>query len=195
MPLTLAPVPPAAEPHPDGRSPSGSIAAPRQPDLFGRIAAWTARVAGSRWAFLLAFGVVVVWALTGPFFGFSELWQLVINTGTTIVTFLMVFLIQNAQNRESKAVHLKLDELIFALKHANNEMIDIENLTEEQLDQIAARYRRFAQRYRDKLEDVSREVGGVEHKVGQVEQKVGQVEQRVEHVAREVHQERAAQPK
>src|SRR5438067_510655 len=103
---------------------------PKQQDIFSRMAGWTIRATGGRWGFLVALGTVVVWALLGPYCHFSENWQLVINTGTTIVTFLMVFLIQNAQNRESKAIHLKLDELILALSRARNELIDIEHLTE-----------------------------------------------------------------
>jgi low affinity Fe/Cu permease len=97
---------------------------------------------GSYWAFLLAVGVVVVWGVTGPMFNYSDTWQLVINTGTTIVTFLMVFLIQNTQNRDAKAMHLKLNELITAVKTAHNEMIDIEELSDKQLEEIAEIYRK-----------------------------------------------------
>jgi low affinity Fe/Cu permease len=125
---------------------------PRNGDLFSKIAAWTSRATGGRWGFLLALGTVVIWALLGPYCHYSETWQLVINTGTTIVTFLMVFLIQNAQNRESKAIHLKLDELILAVSRARNELIDIENLTEGQLDLIAKRYKGVAERHQHKLE-------------------------------------------
>src|SRR3978361_2166208 len=100
--------------------------------------------AGSSVAFVISFTSVLIWAISGPFFHYSDNWQLVINTGTTIVTFLMVFLIQNAQNRESKAIHLKLDEIIRALENARNEMIDIENATEEHLDVLAERYSRLA---------------------------------------------------
>jgi low affinity Fe/Cu permease len=124
----------------------------RHRDLFTRLAGWTARTTGGRWGFLFAFGTVLVWALLGPFCGYSQTWQLVINTGTTIVTFLMVFLIQNAQNRESKAIHLKLDELILAVKSARNELIDIEHLTEEQLDLIGERYKKVAVEHQHKLE-------------------------------------------
>ena len=120
-------------------------------DLFGRFSGWTIRATGGRWGFFSALVVVIVWACTGPFFHYSDNWQLVINTGTTIVTFLMVFLIQNAQNRESKAVHLKLDELIRAVKTARNEMIDIENLTEDHLDHLAQKYHRLAVRHQQKL--------------------------------------------
>jgi low affinity Fe/Cu permease len=122
--------------------------ASRDAGLFHRMAAWTIRATGGRWGFLTALFVVVVWAISGPYFQFSQLWQLVINTATTIVTFLMVFLIQNAQNRESKAVHLKLDELIYAVKAADNELINIEMLTDEQLEQLADRYRLVAERHR-----------------------------------------------
>ena len=90
--------------------------------------------AGSSWAFGVAAGVILVWGLTGPIFGFSDTWQLVINTGTTIVTFLMVFLIQRAQNKESKAIHLKLNELVAATQGASNHLIDVENLTEEEIE-------------------------------------------------------------
>jgi low affinity Fe/Cu permease len=99
-----------------------------------RVASW----AGQPLAFIIAFGVVLVWAVTGPLFGYSNTWQLVINTGTTIVTFLMVFLIQNAQNRDGSAMQAKLDELIRAMNEARNEFIGIEHLTEAQLEQIKA---------------------------------------------------------
>src|SRR5258708_7423154 len=102
-------------------------------DLFTSVSNWAIRATGSRWALLIAVATIVVWGLFGPFVGYSENWQLMINTGTTIVTFLMVFLIQGAQNRESKAIHLKLDELIFSMRQARNELIDIEHLSEEQL--------------------------------------------------------------
>jgi low affinity Fe/Cu permease len=110
-------------------------------DPFGALASWTSRAMGGRTAFVLALLTVIIWGISGPYFKYSENWQLVINTGTTIVTFLMVFLIQNSQNRESKAVHLKLDELILAMKRADNRLIKVETLTEEQLDRIAERYR------------------------------------------------------
>jgi low affinity Fe/Cu permease len=123
-------------------------------DIFTRIAGWTIRATGGRWGFVFALGLVVFWAALGPFYYFSETWQLVVNTGTSIVTFLMVFLIQNAQNRESKAIHLKLDELILAVRQARNELIDIEKLTEEQLDHLAERYRKVAQCHEGKLQAV-----------------------------------------
>jgi low affinity Fe/Cu permease len=133
----------------DDRRPAVSFP---QRDLFTRLAGWTIRTTGGRWGFLFAFGTVLVWALLGPYCNYSANWQLVVNTGTTIVTFLMVFLIQNAQNRESKAIHLKLDELILAVKAARNELIDIEHLTEEQLDLIGERYKKVAVEHQHKLE-------------------------------------------
>ncbi len=101
--------------------------------MFDRIAKHVAAWTGRTSAFALALAIVIVWALTGPLFGWSDTWQLVINTGTTIVTFLMVFLIQNAQNRDASAIQAKLDELIRAVGHARNEFIGIEHLSEQQL--------------------------------------------------------------
>jgi low affinity Fe/Cu permease len=112
-------------------------------DLFRRVACASAEALGSSWAFMTAAVVVVVWAASGPFFGFSDTWQLVINTGTTIVTFLMVFLIQNAQNRDAKALHLKLDELIHAVKEARNELIDVEDLTDAELADLQREFARL----------------------------------------------------
>ncbi|MFL1461842.1 low affinity iron permease family protein [Roseococcus sp. DSY-14] len=105
---------------------------------FASIASRTAHESGRPWAFLLALGTVVAWAVTGPFFDFSENWQLVINTGTTIVTFLMVFLIQNAQNRDTQAIQLKLDELIRATQGAHNTLIALEEQGEEVVAQVRA---------------------------------------------------------
>ena len=119
-------------------------------DLFRRIACRSAEALGSSWAFITAVAIVVVWAGTGPLFGFSDTWQLVINTGTTIVTFLMVFLIQNAQNRDARAFHLKLDELIHAIKEARNELIDVEELSDEQL---AALQREFVRLRKERPTD------------------------------------------
>jgi low affinity Fe/Cu permease len=102
---------------------------------FNRIADAITRAVGSPSALFIAAAIIVVWAVTGPIFGFSDTWQLVINTGTTIVTFLMVFVIQNAQNRDSKAVHIKLDELIRAASGARNHLVVAESLTEEEQDQ------------------------------------------------------------
>jgi low affinity Fe/Cu permease len=98
---------------------------------------------------------VAVWAVTGPLFDFSNTWQLVINTGTTIVTFLMVFLIQNTQNRDAEAMHIKVDELIRAMKGAQNALLDLEELDEAELDRIRARYEKLAKQAREKLEEKS----------------------------------------
>ena len=97
---------------------------------------------GSAWAFAAAVSIILVWVLTGPTFHFSDTWQLIINTGTTIVTFLMVFLIQNTQNRDAKAMHLKLDEVIRALEKARNEMVDLEDLSDEELKKLEEQFRR-----------------------------------------------------
>src|ERR1700723_292619 len=112
-------------------------------DRFGRFAARSSHYLGSRWAFIAAIGVIVAWAITGPLFHYSDTWQLVINTGTTIVTFLMVFLIQNTQNRDARAIHLKLNELIHAVDKAKNKMIDVENLSEVELDELARTYEKI----------------------------------------------------
>jgi low affinity Fe/Cu permease len=112
-------------------------------DRFGRFAARSSHYLGSRWAFIAAIGVILVWAITGPIFRFSDTWQLVINTGTTIVTFLMVFLIQNTQNRDARAIHLKLNELIHAVDKAKNRMIDVEKLSDLELDELARTYEKI----------------------------------------------------
>ena len=102
---------------------------------------------GTKWAFAFALGAVVLWALTGPHFHFSDTWQLVVNTGTTVITFLVVFLIQNTQNRDAKAIHLKLDEVIRSLRRADNFMIDIENLPDEELEALAVRFEQLRNRH------------------------------------------------
>jgi low affinity Fe/Cu permease len=104
--------------------------------FFERFANASTKFTGSSPAFIIAVAIVIVWALTGPLFDYSETWQLVINTGTTIITFLMVFLIQKSQNKDSKAIQLKLNELIASHDKASNRMVDIEDLTEEELDQF-----------------------------------------------------------
>jgi low affinity Fe/Cu permease len=107
---------------------------------FGKFAACTSQYLGSRWAFVVALGVILVWAASGPLFHYSDTWQLVINTGTTIVTFLMVFLIQNTQNRDAKAIHLKLNELIHAVDKARNQLIDVEKLSDAEIEEFSKRY-------------------------------------------------------
>ena len=113
-------------------------------ELFARVAAKASQAAGSFWTFSLALLVVLVWACTGPLFGYSETWQLVINTGTTIVTFLMVFVIQHAQNKDMRAVQLKLNELIAAVEGASNRLIDVEDLTDRELEHLYARFQHLA---------------------------------------------------
>lgn len=111
-------------------------------DAFRIFARRSSAVLGSAWAFGLAILIIVIWGLTGPAFHYSNTWQLIINTGTTIVTFLMVFLIQNTQNRDAKAAHLKLDEIIRALKGARNELIDLEKLADEDLTNLEKQFER-----------------------------------------------------
>jgi low affinity Fe/Cu permease len=118
---------------------------------FSRFAKWTARATGHPAAFMVAASIIVVWGLSGPIFKFSDTWQLVINTGTTIVTFLMVFLIQNTQNRDSHAVQLKLDELIRAANGAHNALLDLEELEEADLERFRVRYEGLARTARAAL--------------------------------------------
>ncbi|WP_431295129.1 low affinity iron permease family protein [Pedobacter sp. P26] len=119
----------------------------KKQNFFERISTQITCWTGSSWAFTLAFVTIILWGVSGPIFHFSDTWQLVINTGTTIVTFLMVFLIQKTQNKDSKAMQLKLNELLAASRHASNRMVDIEDLTESELDTI--------RRYYQKLSDVA----------------------------------------
>ena len=120
--------------------------------LFTRFAKATSRITGKPITFIMAVVIVIVWAVSGPVFGFSDTWQLVINTGTTIITFLMVFLIQNTQNSDTEALQLKLDELICALKDANNQVLDLEELDEKDLDKIRKGYLDKAKKARE-IED------------------------------------------
>lgn len=115
-------------------------------DAFRVFARRSSSALGSAWAFVGAVLVILVWIVTGPMFHFSDTWQLVINTATTIITFLMVFLIQNTQNRDAKAVHLKLDELIRALKNARNELVDLENLSDEELQKLGEQFKNMRKR-------------------------------------------------
>jgi low affinity Fe/Cu permease len=116
-------------------------------DRFGQFAATASGWLGSKWAFAGAGIVILMWAVLGPVFHFSDSWQLVINTGTTIVTFLMVFLIQNTQNRDARAINLKLNELIRSIDKARDQMIDIENLSDLELDELQAKYERIKAAY------------------------------------------------
>lgn len=110
-----------------------------QGDAFGKFASAASNWLGSKWAFVGALVIIAVWGITGPIFHYSNTWQLIINTGTTIITFLMVFIIQNTQNRDARAINLKLDELIHAIDKAGNQMMDIEKLSDEELDTLQAR--------------------------------------------------------
>jgi low affinity Fe/Cu permease len=123
---------------------------------FTLFAKWTAHATGRPAAFFVAVLIIAVWAITGPLFHYSDTWQLVINTGTTIVTFLMVFLIQNTQNRDSQAIHVKLDELIRAIGSAHNTVIDLDMLTDEELESLQANYAKLAATAQKKLEKSER---------------------------------------
>ena len=122
-------------------------------NVFNRVAKGAARFTGRPACFAIALGIVLTWIVTGPIFGFSDTWHLVINTGTTIVTFLMVFLIQNSQNRDTEAMQLKLDELIRATQGAHNALMDLEELEERELDAFRSRYAALARAARDRTED------------------------------------------
>jgi low affinity Fe/Cu permease len=122
-------------------------------EAFRKFAQTVSHLVGTSWAFILAAGVVLVWAATGPVFKYSDTWQLVINTSTTIVTFLMVFLIQNTQNRDAKAIHLKLDELIKAVKGARTGLVDLEELSDEELEEL-----------KEEFEHLHKRVNGKTHK-------------------------------
>src|ERR1700738_3365237 len=115
-------------------------------DAFRVFARQSSNVLGSPWAFIIAIAIIVVWAATGPMFHFSDTWQLIINTGTTIITFLMVFLIQNTQNRDTSALQLKLDELIRVSESARNKLLTLEDLTEAELEQMKETFARIADR-------------------------------------------------
>jgi low affinity Fe/Cu permease len=130
--------------------------------LFTRFAKWTSHAAGHPATFFTAVLIILVWALTGPIFGFSDTWQLVINTGTTIITFLMVFLIQNTQNRDSAAMQLKLDELIRAINGAHNGLLDLEELSDEELDRIKGHYEASARKSREELRRGLEDTGTIE---------------------------------
>lgn len=122
-------------------------------DRFTRFSKWAARATGQPSAFMLAAGVILVWAVTGPIFQFSDTWQLVINTGTTVITFLMVFLIQSTQNRDSMAIHLKLDELIRSHKGAHTALLNLEELSAEELGHFQQVYFEIAEKAREHLRE------------------------------------------
>ena len=129
---------------------------------FGHLASLVAHWMGHPTAFFIALGVIVGWAATGPFFGFSDTWQLVINTATTVVTFLMVFLIQNTQNRESRALQIKVDELIRSVKGAHNALLDLEELTDDELIKIREQYLKLAHQARADLKKGLKDTGSVD---------------------------------
>lgn len=122
-------------------------------NIFERFSNWATKFTGSPAAFIGATAIVIIWAISGPVFNYSETWQLVINTGTTIITFLMVFLIQKAQNKDSKAIQIKLNELIASHEKSSNRIVDIEDLNEDELDQLHAYY--------EKLSDLAEEDGDI----------------------------------
>ena len=122
-------------------------------DVFTRFSKWAARATGRPAAFILAASVILAWAITGPIFHFSDTWQLVINTGTTVITFLMVFLIQSTQNRDSMPIHLKLDELIRSHKGAHTALLNLEELSAQELDHFQQVYLEIAERARQHLRD------------------------------------------
>jgi low affinity Fe/Cu permease len=117
--------------------------------IFDKAAQWTAKQCGKPYTFIAAIAVVILWGVSGPLFGFSDTWQLVINTGTTIITFLMVFLIQNTQNRDTEALQLKLDELIRVTAQARNRLINLEDLTEDEMDRVKRELTEAAAKSRD----------------------------------------------
>lgn len=130
--------------------------------IFTCFAQKTAKATGSPWAFIIAFSVVLIWGVSGPIFGFSDTWQLVINTSTTIITFLMVFLIQNTQNRDTTAMQLKLDELLRATQGAHTVLLDLEELSEKELDHIHRQYEKIAADARRELRKGNDDVGVVD---------------------------------
>ncbi len=121
------------------------MASKKKPNLLERFSHEATRATGTSYAFVIAVSAIVIWAITGPLFGFSNTWQLVINTGTTIVTFLMVFLIQRAQNKDAIAIHLKLNEIVAALEGASNRLIDVEDLSEAEIAALQRYYLKLIQ--------------------------------------------------
>ncbi len=144
---------------------------------FGTAAQWTSQQCGRASTFALACASIVVWAITGPVFHFSDTWQLVINTGTTIITFLMVFLIQNTQNRDMSALHLKLDELIRVTESARNTLLNLENMTEEDLERLKGGFARLADRGSgaELLQQATDDLATAETEIQQAKDKVSTV--------------------
>jgi low affinity Fe/Cu permease len=148
--------------------------------FFSRLAHWTAHQCGRPHVFVVACLLIAVWAATGPIFGFSDTWQLVINTGTTIVTFLMVFLLQNTQNRDTAAIQLKLDELIRANQNARNALLSLEDLTEDQLSRIKATFAALAKGASQNPEDLMK----VRQDIDQAGREIGEVKEEIEQAKR-----------
>jgi low affinity Fe/Cu permease len=123
----------------------------RKPAWFTRAAKWASRATGRPLTFMFALGIILVWLISGPLFDFSDTWQLIINTGTTIITFLMVFLIQNTQNRDQEALQIKLDELIRSMENAHTVLLDLEELDEDELEEIRKDYLNLAKKARADL--------------------------------------------
>ncbi|MBC7692929.1 MAG: low affinity iron permease family protein [Methylotenera sp.] len=144
--------------------------------MFRRFASAASSHLGSPSAFFIALVIIAIWGLTGPMFHYSDTWQLIINTGTTIITFLMVFLIQSTQNRDAKAIHLKLDELIHAVKGARNHLVDLENCTDEELDELQKEFSDLRVRYTHQIELVDDK--------GEVKKVLQQTKKVVHHKAR-----------
>jgi len=141
-------------------------------EFFRKFAHQTSLLVGSPQTFILAVAIIVAWAVTGPLFHFSDTWQLVINTGTTIITFLMVFLIQNTQNRDAQVIHLKLDELLRAVVDARTDLVDLEDLPDEELQQLQEEFRRLREKHAGLVEDdmraLDREMGVRKEKRGEL---------------------------
>ena len=155
----------------------------RSKSWFTHFTKWTAKATGKPLAFTVAVFVIAAWAITGPIFGFSDTWQLIINTATTVITFLMVFLIQSTQNRDSEAIQVKLDELIRISKGGHNALLDLEELEEEELDEIRADYCKIAEQARADLRRGVRDTG-----VPEVKREVAELRQEVKREKRELEQ-------
>lgn len=154
-------------------------------EWFSHFARKISEIAGSYWAFLVAIGIIATWLVTGPIFHFSDTWQLVINTGTTVVTFLMVFLIQNTQNRDAKAMHLKLDEIIRAMEPARNSIIELEEFTDEELDRLEKQFLRIRGMHPEVEQKIEKELEEAESQVEVAKQEIISAETEVREAKRE----------
>jgi low affinity Fe/Cu permease len=127
-------------------------------DWFRRFSVWAANWLGSPWLFVANVALIIVWLAAGPLFSFSDSWQLVVNTGTTVFTYLAVFLIQNTQNRDAKAMHLKLDELISSVEGARNRLVDLEDLSDDELEKLQQQFQKLQKQASESVEDATRAV-------------------------------------